>query len=46
MLETNPEIQSIIYRLSKKANQQGSVKNLRLPRRKNRQVIGMDEDLS
>jgi hypothetical protein len=44
--EMIPEIQSIIYRLSKKANQQGSVKNLRLPRRKNRQVIGMDEDLS
>lgn len=44
--EMTPEIESIIYTLSKKANQQGSVKNLRLPRRKNRQVIGMDEDLS
>ena len=44
--EMTPEIESIICTLSKKANQQGSVKNLRLPRRKNRQVIGMDEDLS
>jgi hypothetical protein len=44
--DMTPEIQSIIYRLSKKANQKGSVSNLRLPRRKNRQVIGMDEDLS
>lgn len=44
--EMTPEIESIIYTLSKKANQKGSVKDLRLPRRKNRQVIGMDEDLS
>ena len=44
--EMTPEIESIIYTLSKKANQKGSVKDLRLPRGKNRQVIGMDEDLS